>query len=164
MEAKEIIKNIHAQWLVAKEQHRQRCEASGMSDVAQKLAVCKMFKGTEDLAEIAQLFTSPQGMEFCLATGFPNLATLRLFKSFKPQRFGVYLDAGQITLHNPERAILIGRTNATIHCDTCARHEVVAMHGATATVLASKWAVVRTQSAKGATITNRASDNAIILC
>lgn len=163
MELTEIINNIHRQWLVAKEQRRQRCEASNLGEVAHKLAVCDMFKGSENLAEIARLFTSAQGLEFCLAANFPNVATFRLFKPYKPEQYGFHIDAGQITLRNPKTAILIGRTYATVLCDTCERHEVVAMHGATANVLADKWAVVHTLSGVGSTIVRRTKGNAIIL-
>lgn len=163
MELTEIINNIHRQWLVAKEQRRQRCEAHNLGDVAQKLAVCDMFKGTETLAEIAQLFTTAQGLEFCLAANFPNAATFRLFKPYKPEDHGFYIDAGQITLHNPKTAVLIGRTYATIYCDTCERHEIVAMHGATANVIADKWSVVHSLSGVGSNIVRRAKGNAIIL-
>ena len=157
------IANIHRQWLIAKEQMRQRCEQAHNTDMAHKLAICEMFKGTETLPELAELFTSPQGLEFCLAAGFPNLATLRIFKRHNPQRFGVYIDAGEITLHNPQRAILIGKTHATIKCDTCENHLIVTMHGASATVLASGWAVVATKAGHGTNITRRTTDNAIIL-
>lgn len=163
MNEKEIIRQIHRQWLIAKEQRRQRCEAAHRSDVAAKLSACDMFEGTEDIAALARLFTSPQGVEFCLAANFPNLATLRLFKPYHPERFGIYIDAGQITLNNPSTAVLIGRTNATVMCDTCAAHTVVTMHGATATVLASGWAVVRTEAGASTNIIRRTSDNAIIL-
>lgn len=159
----QTIANIHRQWLIAKEQLRQRCEHTNNTEMAHKLAICEMFKGTENLAELAELFTSPQGLEFCLSASFPNLNTFRLFKRHNPQRFGVYIDAGEITLHNPRRAILIGRTTATIKCDTCERHEVVTMHGASATVLASGWTVVSATAGRGTNITRRASDNAIIL-
>lgn len=163
MEAKEIIERIHRQWLIAKEQRRQRCEASHMNVVAEKLAACNIFKGTEDIAGIARLFTSPQGVEFCLAANFPNLATFRLFKCFTPERYGIYIDAGNISLKNPKTAVLIGKTIATIQCDTCEKHTIITMHGASATVLASGWAVVRTETGTSTNIIHRTSDNAIIL-
>lgn len=163
MEYSELLRNLYTQWRAAKELRRIHCERCNRADVAQRLAVCELFKGTENIEQLARVFTSPQGLEFCLATAFPNISTFRLLKTFKPERFGVYIDAGQITLRNPETAVLIGRTNATIYCDTCSRHEVVAMHGATATVLASKWAVVRAQSGAGSNIVRRTTDNAVIL-
>lgn len=163
MEAKETIKQIHSQWLVAKEQRRLKCEAHNMNEVARKLAACTLFTGKEDIPELARLFTSPQGLEFCLAANFPNLATFRLFKNSNPTRYGIYIDAGDITLHNPKTAVLIGRTTATIHCNKCQNSTIVTMHGATATVLASGWAVVRTEAGTGTNIVRRTSDNAIIL-
>lgn len=163
MEAKEIIEQIHRQWLVAKEQRRQRCEVTGMSNVAEKLAACDMFKGTEDIAGLTRLFATPQGLEFCLAANFPNLATFRLFKRFDPAKYGFYIDAGNITLKNPKTAVLLGRTIATVVCDTCANHTVVTMHGATATVIASGWAVVRIEAGVSTSIIRRVSDHAIIL-
>lgn len=159
----EIIKAIHAQWQIAKEQHRARCEAAHFTDVAEKLAACDMFKGTEDLQELMRLLTSPQGTEFCIANNFPNLTTFCLFRKEHLERFGVYIDAGEITLTNPDMAFLVGRTNAIIHCNTLKRHKVVAMHGASATVMASKWAVVHAVSGAGSNIIRRISDNAVIL-
>lgn len=164
METKEIIDQLHLQWLVAKEQRRQRCAATHMSDVADRLASCDMFKGTEDIAELARLFTSPQGIEFCLAANFPNLSVFRLFKRLdNPQKYGFYIDAGAITLKNPQTAVLIGRTSATIVCDTCSAHTVVTMHGASATILASGWSVVRAEAGTATNIMRRTSDHAIIL-
>ncbi len=163
MESKEIIERIHRQWLITKEQRRQKCEARNMDEVARKLAACDLFKGTEDIPELARLFTSPQGLEFCLAANFPNLGTFRLFKPFKPERYDFYIDAGDITLHNPKTAVFIGRTTATIHCNKCQSSTIVTMHGATATVLASGWAVVRIEAGPETTVVRRNSDNAIIL-
>lgn len=134
-----------------------------MDMVARKLAACDLFKGSEDIPELARLFKSPQGLEFCLAANFPNLATFRMFKPFKPEHYDFYIDAGDITLHNPKTAILIGRTTATIHCNKCQSSTIVTMHGATATVLASGWSVVRTEAGTSTNIVRRTSEHAIIL-
>lgn len=163
MEAKEITERLHQQWLVAKEQRRQKCEAHNMDKVARKLAACTLFTGKEDIPELARLFTTPQGLEFCLAANFPNLAMFRMFKPFKPEKLGFYIDAGDITLHNPKTAVLIGRTTATVHCNKCQASTIVTMHGATATVLASGWSVVRIETGVSTNVVRRTSDNAIIL-
>ncbi len=134
-----------------------------MNEVARKLAACNLFKGDEDIATLARLLTSPQGIEFCLSANFPNLATFRLFKPFDPERFNIYIDAGDITLQNPEKAVLIGRTTATIRCDKCQGSTIVTMHGAAATVLASGWAVVRVETGATTRVIRKTSDNAIIL-
>lgn len=160
---KEIIESIHAQWLLAKRGYQERCEAAHFTEAAEKIAACRMFKGTESVAELAAIFTSPQGIEFCTENNFPNLATLRLFRKEDTERYGIFIDAGNIQITNPETAVLIGRTNATVHCDDLKRHTVVTMHGACATILASKWAVARCIAAPGTSMIRRTKDNAIIL-
>lgn len=130
---------------------------------AKLLGCCDLFKGTEDLQGIIRLFTSPQGVEFCIKHHFPNLATLRLFKTQSVERYGIYIDAGAITLTNPGRVILVGRTTATVRCSTLDRHEVILMHGAKAVINASKWAVVFITAEQGCSVIRSTSENALIL-
>lgn len=158
-----IIKQLYAQWKITKEQARQECEARALYNLAVKYRKCDMFKGTEDLQGLIRLFTSPQGLEFCMAYHFPNIATLRLFKRHDVEKYGIYIDAGAITLDNPKRAVLIGRTSATINCDTLERHEVFLLHGARAVVNASKWAVVAVKTEQGCQVIKNTSENALII-
>lgn len=131
---------------------------------AHLLDACPLFTGEEKtLDDIINLFTSPQGMEFCMKKHFPNMATFRQFKRYKVERFGIYIDAGTITITNPKRAILIGRTSATVNCDTLERHEVFLLHGAKAVVNASKWAVVACTVEQGCSIIRNTADHAIVL-
>lgn len=128
------------------------------------LGACGLFTGQEKtLEQLVELFTSPQGQEFCIENRFPNIATVRLFKEYGVERFGIYIDAGVISLKNPKRAVLIGRTSATINIDTLARHEITFMHGARGTVNASKWAVARVKVAQGCNVIKNVFNNAIIL-
>ena len=71
----DIIRQVYAQWRVAKEQARQECDSRSLPNMAEKYRMCDMFKGTEDLQSLIRLFTSPQGMEFCIKHRFPNIAT-----------------------------------------------------------------------------------------
>ena len=131
---------------------------------ANTIGQCGAFKGTESLEEICALLKSPQGVEFCLGNHFPNMATLRLFKTYKPEQYGVYVDAGAITLTNPTSVVLAGRTTANIICDSVdARHQIVVMHGAKAVVNASKWAVCAVKIEQGCSVIKNTSDHAIIL-
>lgn len=130
---------------------------------AKLLGCCPLFKGTEDLQGIIRLFTTTQGLEFCMKHHFPNIATLRLFKPYNVERYGIYIDAGAITLNNPTRAILIGRTSATINCSTLECHEIVLLHGARANVNATKWAVVFVKAEQGCAFLKNTSENALIL-
>lgn len=160
----DIIKSLHEQWKAVKASAEMANRRNGNHDMADRLHDCAMFTGKEtSVKEIARLFSSPGGIEFCMATGWPNLATLRMFKQDNVEKYGIYIDAGTITLHNPKVAILIGRTTATIKCDETERHEVVALHGASVTILASKWTVVHASCGFGATMARRTTDNAVIL-
>lgn len=130
---------------------------------ARLLGCCDLFRGTEDLQGIIRLFTSPQGVEFCIKHHFPNLATLRLFKTQGVEQYGIYIDAGTVTLTNPGRVILIGRTTATVNCSTMERYEVILLHGAKAAINASKWAVVFVTAEQGCSVIRSTSENALIL-
>ena len=130
---------------------------------ARLLGSCDLFRGTEDLQGIIRLFTSPQGVEFCIKHHFPDLSTLRIFKTQGMERYGIYIDAGAVTLINPGRVILIGRTTATVECSTLDRHEVILMRGAKAVVNASKWAVVFITAEQGCSVIRSTRENALIL-
>ena len=159
-----IIRQIYTQWVIAKEQARQECESRSLHNVAEKYRQCNIFKGTErTIDELASVFMSTQGLEFCVRYRFPNLATFRLFKGHSVEKYGIYIDAGVITLKNPARAILVGRTSATVNCDECKQHEIVLLHGAKAVVNASKWAVASVTASVGCSFIKNTSENAIIL-
>ncbi len=131
---------------------------------ASLIGVCPLFTGKERaLDDIVALFLSPQGIEYCIHHHFPNIATMRMFKEYGMERYGIYIDAGVVTLVNPERAVLIGRTSATVNCDTCERHEVVFMHGAKGTVNATGWAVVSVEAESGCAVIRNVMNNAVIL-
>lgn len=130
---------------------------------ARMLGCCDGFKGTEDLQGIIRLFLSPQGLEFCMAHHFPSTATLRLFKVHNVEKYGIYIDAGNITLKNPRKVILIGRTIATVSYDALERHEIVLLRGARAVINASKWAVVFVKVEQGCSSIKNTTDNALIL-
>lgn len=131
---------------------------------AKQLGSCSLFTGRERTVEdIVALFTTTQGLEFCIEHHFPNIATFRLFKKYNVERFGIYIDAGSILLTNPSRVILIGRTSATVNCDTIDSHKVILLHGAKAIINASKWAVVATTVESGCNIIRNTYEHAIIL-
>ena len=160
---KELVSKVHAQWCAAIEEVSRECDSRSLPNLAAKYRACDMFKGTEDVKALADLFTSPQGAEFCIAHRFPNLAVFRLFKAFSPERYNVYIDAGKIALRNPKKAVLVGRTSAVVDCDTLERHGVWLMHGAKAVINASGWAVVRVESSAGCQVIKNVTGNAVIL-
>lgn len=164
MEMDSVIRQLYAQWRIAKDKARQECESRSLPNVAEKYRKCTMFKGTEDVQGVLRLFSTTQGIEFCMGYHFPNLATMRLFKPYiVPERHGIYLDAGAVTINDPSRVILIGRTTATVNCSKLDRHEVILMHGAKAVINASEWAVVFVKAEQGCTVIRSTTDNAMIL-
>lgn len=155
---------MYAQWRIAKDRAQHECEAHSLPNVAEKYRQCTMFRGTEDVQGVLRLFASTQGIEFCMNHHFPNLATIRLFKPYiVPERHGIYLDAGAVTIENPSKVILVGRTTATVNCSSLERHEVILMHGAKAVINATEWAVVFVKASQGCTVMRSTMDNAVIL-
>lgn len=160
---RQFINELHALWEAAKKQAQTECERRSLSNMAEKYRVCRMFKGSEDLEQLIALFTSPQGMEFCQSRHFPDMATLRRFKPYNVERFGVYIDAGEINLHNAPKVVLVGNTSATLSYDNKGSHEVFLMHGAQAAITASGWAMVFVTSEDGCTVIKTERDRAKIL-
>lgn len=124
---------------------------------------CKTFKGDESLEQLASLFLSDEGIDFCIRNHFPNTSTFRLFKDCGLEKYGIYIDAGDIEIVNPEKVVLIGRTTAVVKCSSGGRHEVIALNGGKAIISASRWAVVVVKAQAGSTIVKNISENAVIL-
>ena len=124
---------------------------------------CKWFgsKKLQNLADLVDVFYHPQGIEFCQKHNYPSLDILRTFKSLSVEKFGVYIDAGDITLCNPEKIILIGDTKATITCNKGGSN-IIVMHHAEADITAKEWAVVRVHYNSGCKVNSLALDRAII--
>lgn len=131
---------------------------------AKRRGACTLLKGNETLPELLALFVTPQGIEFYQKTGFPTIETLRQFKGRQAQVAGVYIDEGEIEIHNAKVAVLIGATHAKLTYNDAADvgHQVIAMCGAMGEVSASNWAVVFVNEIGGAIVANT-TDNAIIL-
>ena len=129
---------------------------------AKALGACDLFTGHETIEEVVSLFLSPQGSEFCRKYHFPSTKTMREFKPYDIERYGVYIDAGDITLYNPERVALIGRTSATIYCTEMRLHRVFMYRGASAVINGEGWTVTRVHSERGCRIITNIKDNAII--
>ena len=159
------IENAQRNWLDAKEKAARLQEGKGNFDLAAKLNACQMFKGDESIEDLVALMFTQQGIEFMtrLGGGFPDLAVFRKFKRFSPEKLGVYIDAGRITLKNPEKAFLVGNTVAVLQYDELKAKRLVMMHGAKATVEASGWAVVKIDTDGTCNIDVKKTDHAKVL-
>lgn len=160
---KELVRHIQEEWKAAKQAAQEHCMRTGNQDMARKLEDCDMFKGNETLDELVELIFSPRGIEFLTKFGFPDLETFRKFKQYHPERFGVYIDSGKITLTEARRAFLIGDTVATVKYRESAGNRLHLMHGASASVLACGYSVVRVEKDMKSEVSFIKQDHARIL-
>lgn len=88
---------------------------------------------------------SPQGREFMTATQFPSLETFRRYVPFAPEQYDIWIDCGKTEMENPERCIIVGDTQVKITCNGLKAYTIILMHGATADITASGYAVVHVE-------------------
>lgn len=158
-----LIKNIRKKWLEAKKEAARQCGAKGDLRLAQRILDCNMFTGAESLEGLIDLMFSPQGIEFLTTFNFPDLATFRKFKKYHPERYGVYIDSGDISLSEPRRAFLIGNTNAKIIYRQTAGNRLNLMCGATAYVVAEGYSLIRIEKDSDSAVSVDAEPHAKIL-
>lgn len=160
---KTLIQDIHSQWVQAKRQAQEECENRSLFNMAEKYRACSMFKGTETIEEVLALFTTPQGIEFCSKHSFPTIEMCRKFKSETAERLGIFVES-DAHVENLPIVILIGKCHAELeYNDPDKRHQVVLMHGASARIKASNWAVVFVSNAGDGSVEIEATDNAKVL-
>lgn len=160
----ELLNTIWAQWNVTKDCAENDCRKRNLNNLSTAYRECNMFKGNETLEELIKLYKSTRGIEFCLTYHFPSIESLRMFKQDNPERLGVYIDAGVVDIDNPtDTILLIGKTTGRITCTEVRRYQLAVLHGATAVINASGWAVVAPEVEKGSVVIKNVKDNAIIL-
>ena len=139
---KEIVE-AQKKWQKAKENAQRICLERGKTEMADRISVCTMFKGTESMEDAASLVFSAQGSEFMTRFGFPSLDMFRKFTKYNPERLGVWIDKGKISLSGEKRILVVGNTIARIKCDETALYRIILMHGASAEIEASGYSVVK---------------------
>lgn len=158
-----LIKKIQEKWVEAKAEAQSECERKANFEMANKLAICSMFHGDEDLESLIKLMFSPQGAEFLTTYGFPDIAIFRKFKKYHPEKYGVYIDCGEIEISEPKKAFVVGNTLATIKCRETAGNRIILMCGAKATVIASGYSVVKIEKDESSDISVIKQDHAKVL-
>lgn len=110
---------------------------------AHKLGACGMEKNISSYRGLARLLFSPRGSEFCTKHNFPTLQLLQKIKN-EAVAYGVYTDVGNIHLSSRKNLCLAGNTSAFIKVSgTRHTHTIILMHGASATINASNYAVLK---------------------
>lgn len=164
MDEKKIIARLYDGWREAKNKAERTARLEGDMLLARRLRACNVFTGEETtLAEVVAKLHSIEGLEFLLLSGFPTLELFREYKDTLPEGCGVYVDAGEINLHDTLDAILVGDTHATGEYTRTKCHKITAVYGASATVDAYEWSVVRPRYDEASRVEVRRHDNAIIL-
>ena len=164
MDEKKIIARLYNGWREAKNKAERTERLEGDMLIARRLRACNVFTGEETtLAEVVAKLHSVEGLEFLLLTGFPSLELFREYKEALPEGCGVYVDAGEINLHDTLDAILVGDTQVKATYEQTECHNLTAVYGATANVDAFEWSIVRPRYDEASTIEVRRHDSAIIL-
>lgn len=127
------------------------------------LGACSAISEAKTVKEIVDELFTPQGIEFCLKLRFPTLDVFRQFDKEEVKQYGVYIDCGDIELSDPQRAFLVGNTKATIKCAKLQNNSIYLMHGASVSVIASGFAIVRVEGDKKSHISYIQNDHAKVL-
>lgn len=109
---------------------------------AGKFDLCNKLDGVSNWSELTKSLMTAQGREFCEKNKFPSLEEFRSMDS-DLTKYDVYIDAGDIQLSNPKRAVVVGNTDAEINItDNTRVIKILVYHGARVTVNASNYSVV----------------------
>lgn len=159
----ELVRQIQKEWEAAKKVARDLCTSTGNWDMARNLETCNMFKGNENLEELVKLMFTPRGIEFMSRYHFPSIDTFRRFKPYHPERYGVYIDFGKISLTEVRKVFLIGNTTAELKYRDTAGNRLYLMCKAKASVIASGYSVVRVEKDDNSEVSYIKKDHARIL-
>lgn len=149
MKYEKIIEQLHAQHETMRKGAIKNAEQVRNYSLAAAYRDCRMFDygHTQTTDELVELLKQPQAIEVCLRFGFPSIEIFRALDSEDaPQRYGVYIDRGEVEINEPQGIIyLIGNTTATITCSDLRIYKIICMHGAKAIINAKGWAMVYVQ-------------------
>lgn len=110
---------------------------------ATALGACGKTAHINNWQELAHLFFTPQGLEFCQKNNFPSIDICRAIKT-DILSHNVFVDCGNINIENQKNVCVAGNTYATIKCsENSFVHKIIMMHGAKAKIYASNYAVIR---------------------
>lgn len=114
------------------------------------LGACSLKGEVDSLESAIRMMFTPQGREFCVKTGFPTLDFLRKHKDELNAIPGVYIDAGLVRTRDEHEVLVAGDSTVTFYANKPDDlYKVIAIHGATAHIHASGYAVVTGTIIKG---------------
>lgn len=130
---------------------------------AHSLGACRKLDKISDYRTLVAAFFSPQGQEFCEKYCYPSIEALREIKDeVKPR--GVYVDCGDVKIKGKKNVCLAGNTHAEIYVSGVRfTHAVVLMHGASATIHAENYAVVKIVNIGGGKVNINRDKTVVVL-
>ena len=112
---------------------------------------------------LTSLFFTPQGLEFCHKNNFPPLGIFQAHKN-EVSDCNMYVDCGCIRLDKRKYICLVGNTSAEIEASGVDFvHTVILMHGASATINASNYAVIKVVNISGSKVEINKDKTVIVL-
>lgn len=130
---------------------------------AKGLGACNKVENADNIAELVELFFSPQGIEFCMKNKFPKLSTFREVKD-EILKYPLFIDSDAIYRQNDAIIGLIGKTRADLKFDQNNYvNTVILMHGATAHIKASNYAVLNIVKMSNCTVELDIDNTVIVL-
>lgn len=117
----------------------------------QLAGACDLLRTNMTTTELCLLMHSPEGIEFLLK-GIPTIDMWRYITEEYQETLvsnNIYLDSGLVELDGtPQSVIALGRTTLVARPDQLELYHYTALHGASAEIHASGWAVVRVETDK----------------
>lgn len=130
---------------------------------AHSLGACNKLDKIADYRTLVAAFFSPQGQEFCEKYRYPSIEALRGIKNEVMPR-GVYVDCGNVVIKGKKNVCVAGNTHAEIYVSGVRfTHTVILMHGATATIYAENYAVVKVVNIGGGEVKINKDKTVVVL-
>lgn len=137
---------------------------SDIQAAALLLGACDKINDVDSWASLCRLFFTSQGQEFCEQHNFPTIETFREIKDDVREQC-VFVDCGDIEVPSQPYTCIVGDTQATIKASGVKyRHTIILMHGASATIEASDYAVVRVVNISGGSVNINKDNTVKVLC
>lgn len=121
---------------------------------AEILGACGMAKAILDERSAADTLYKPQGIEFCANQDYPKAAQIDASLRALMQKFGIFVDCGDIRIEGQHRLCFIGRCRARVKATGCdALYTILALDGAEVEIEASMYATGTADASRSARIT-----------
>lgn len=157
------IEEVQKKWKLAKEKAMTDCENRHDYEMARKLRECQMLMTVPDLDGLIQMVFSSRGVEALITYHFLDISQFRKFKKYGVEKYGVYIDCGEIALRDEKNVFLVGDTTARLKYAQTQGNRLILMCGATAHIEASGYSVLKIEYDEFSKVEVNVSDHARIM-